>query len=401
MLRALAALPYHREVADVLERENPASFAALRPQGSGPGAGLDDALLRSTYRLEPESHAGAHAALARAGAALGVSATLELYAHAGDGQPNAELVFTPDRAIVLVSGGLLDLLDDDELCGVLGHELAHHVLWLTDDGRYLAASRLLDAVEQDARTPGEYLETARRFRLATELACDRGALIACDNLNAVVSGLLKVSTGLRTVDPQAYLRQAAEVSFATNRSAGRTHPETVLRAWALQRWHGTDPEAADQVDDVEEQVRSAIGSSHDLSALDLPGQDAILAITRELVREAMFLTALRTPDAVELAGRYGVAAAPGATPLSEIRSENYSRMPVETRRLWCAALLDLATAHEDGDHEALAAALAVANRKCFGADLLKVLAVELSLSDAQRHRISLRADELVRPPGGR
>ena len=43
-----------------------------------------------------------------------------------------------------------------------------------EGGRYLAAARLLDAAESDARTPSEYLETARRFRLATELYADRG-----------------------------------------------------------------------------------------------------------------------------------------------------------------------------------------------------------------------------------
>ena len=243
MLRELKPLPYHSAVTTILEGEHPKAFAALR---SGPigGDDLDQALLRSTYRLDPTSHPEAHAQLTRAAGALGVTVPVELYAGESADKPNAELVFVPDRAIVVLTGGLSDLLTGDELCAVMGHELSHHVLWSSDGGRHLVAARLLEASETDARTSGEHLETARRFRLATELYADRGALLATGTVEPAVGGLLKLATGMRQVDPAAYLRQAAEVDL-TSGSAGQTHPENVLRSWALQQWHDHGDEAED------------------------------------------------------------------------------------------------------------------------------------------------------------
>lgn len=75
----LRPLPYHVAVTAILERESPQAFAALGAAPAG-GAELDQALLRSTYRLDPESHPAAHAQLARAADALGVTVPVELYA---------------------------------------------------------------------------------------------------------------------------------------------------------------------------------------------------------------------------------------------------------------------------------------------------------------------------------
>ena len=267
-----APLPYHRDVAAILERENPVAFGSLRatvPQD------LDQLLLRQTYRVDPAGHADVHAAVQRAADALGVTVPVEIYVDESGQGANAALVYVPDRAVLVLTGGTLNLLDDDELCAVAGHELAHHLLWTADDGRYLATARLLDAAESDARTPSEYLETARRFRLATELYADRGGMQACGSLTTTVSGLVKLATGLTTVDSAAYLRQAAEVDYSVP-SAGTTHPETVLRAWALQEWAERGPGA-------DASVAAALGPQLDLGALDVLGQDRLAEITRSLV----------------------------------------------------------------------------------------------------------------------
>lgn len=389
----LTPLPYHRTVAGILERENPRSFATLLPGAATTTATeLHQSLLRSTYRLEPAAHPETHAGLQRAATALGLTVPLELYADEHPLQPNAELLFVPDRAIVLLSGALVDLLDDTELGAVLGHELAHHVLWTADGGRYLAASRLLDAADHDARTPSEYLESARRFRLATELYADRGALLASGSLEATVGGLLKVTTGMRQVDPHAYLRQAAEVDYTGSASAGQTHPETVLRAWALQRWH--DADGADD-DAVEAEVARAVGGDLDLATLDLPGQDALRDLTRELVRQALFLEPLRTPEVRELAERYGAAVAPTPSPLSEVSVADLAALPKDTRRYLCAVLADLATAVDDARQECLVAAVAVARRQGLGTELLALLTHELGLGDRARRAIATGADALA------
>ncbi len=272
----------------------------------------------------------------------------------------------------------------------MGHELAHHVLWTTESGRYLAATRLLDAAEHDGRTPSEYLETARRLRLATELYADRGALVASGLLDATISGLLKVSTGLREVDPEAYLRQAAEIRFAEAASTGRTHPETVLRAWALHRWV-----TGESLDAIEVEVAAAVGARCDLSTLDLVGQDELAGLTHELVRQAAFLEQLRTPAALALVEQYDVTPPPAASPLSEVRRESLSGLPQETRRYLCAVLADLATATDDDLSGCLAAVLALARRKDLADDLMDFLTSELELAERNRTRIGRDADLLA------
>ena len=155
----LRPLPYHHEVAAILEAEQPTAFAALTPDAAVPTpdatvptSDVHEALLRHAYRLDPAGHPVPHAAVARAAEALGVTVPIDLFAFEGTLGNNAELIFVSDRPVIALSGDTLNLLDADELCAVAGHELAHYRLWTVDGGRHLAASRLLDAAETDART---------------------------------------------------------------------------------------------------------------------------------------------------------------------------------------------------------------------------------------------------------
>lgn len=375
-------LPYHLAVAETLEREHPVSFAALRDGTTAERP--DQSLLRTTYRLEAGSHPAVHAAVDRAADALGVEVPVEVYADEGGSAANAELVFVPDRALVLLTGPTLDILDEAELCAVLAHELAHHALWTLDGGGFLAAARLLDVAESDARTPSEYLETARRYRLATELAADRAALLATEAIEPVVGGLLKVATGLRQVDPAAYLRQAAEVDMSVP-SAGRTHPETVLRAWALRLW-SEEPSTADQA------VAATFAPELDLDTLDLPGQDRLLRLTRDLVAAVVAAEAAPAPELLETAEQYGVSGVAYArTPASLLPSP----LPSETRRYLACVLADLATSDPDAGHDTLARTLVLARSAGLGADFTTLLGGDLGLTDTERQRVARRADALA------
>ncbi|GEL98252.1 M48 family metalloprotease [Cellulomonas terrae] len=370
-------LAYHRDVATTLERENPVAFRSLRP--TTPTAELEQVLLRQTYRVDPVGHAEVHAAVQRAADALGVVLPIEIYVDERGQGVDAELVFVPDRAVLILSGGLLNLLDPEELCAVAGHELAHHVLWTADDGRYLAASRLLDAAESDARTPSEYLETARRYRLATELVADRGGMLACGSLTTTVSGLVKVVTGLAKVDSAAYLRQAAEVDYSVP-SAGSTHPETVLRAWALQEWAERGPGA-------DAMVEASLGPQLDLAVLDVLGQDRLVEITRSLVWMLVADDAVRSEEALDLARRFGVVV--GGTP---VISDMPTTLATETRTYLAAVLLDFATADDEGGADDLGAVLALARRVGLGDDVLRMIGAELDLGDRAMSRVLASAD---------
>ncbi len=278
----LSVLGYHRAVLAAVHRQDEHAWAALR---GGPDGTLDDTLRRNAYRLDADSHPVVHRAGRRAAEALELTTEIEYFQL--NGAPNASYLHQAGPAIVLFQGALLDRLDEDELTAVIGHELAHRLLWESEDGAYLAVDRLLDAAAGDARTPSQYLETHRRWSLATELFADRGALTASGDLSTTIRALLKLETGLSSADPAAYLKQAEKVDLSSG-SRGTTHPEAVVRAWALQSWLAGD--------DVEALITGPL----DVDAPDL--LDA--AVLREVSRDFAALIAQAeelTTDAVAAA----------------------------------------------------------------------------------------------------
>ncbi|WP_432883697.1 M48 family metalloprotease [Kribbella sp. CA-245084] len=384
----LSVLGYHRAVLAVVRRQDERAWTALLgvPEGD-----LGDVLLRNAYRLEEDAHPVVHRAGRRAAEALGVSAEVEYFQVSGE--PNAAYIHQV-RPVILFQGPLLDRLDEDELTAVIGHELAHRLLWEAEDGGYLAVDRLLDAAAGDARTPSQYLETHRRWSLATELFADRGALTACGDLSTTIRALLKLETGLSTADPAAYLRQAQSLDLRSG-SRGTTHPEAVGRAWALKNW--VDGEY------VEELVTGPL----DVDAPDL--LDAV--VLRELSRDFAVVIAqtegLRT-DAVATAaaGFTGDPGGPGESggtvrfdePLT-VRPVDGAPMPrprplaAATKRYLCYLLLDLATADPDVGDAGLVASLALARRSGLPG-YVDVADDELGWSDKQRARF-VQASEVV------
>ncbi|WP_371405679.1 M48 family metalloprotease [Kribbella sp. NBC_00662] len=381
----LSVLGYHRAVLAFVRRVDERAWTALH---GGPEGDVGDVLLRNAYRLEEDAHPVVHRAGRRAAEALGVAEEVEYFQVSGE--PNAAYIHQA-KPVILFQGPLLDRLDEDELTAVIGHELAHRLLWEAEDGGYLAVDRLLDAAAGDARTPSQYLETHRRWSLATELFADRGALTACGDLQTTIRALLKLETGLSTADPAAYLRQAESLDLRSG-SRGTTHPEAVGRAWALKNW--VDGEY------VEEFVTGPL----DVDAPDL--LDA--ALLRELSRDFAGLIAqtegLRT-DAVATAaaGFVDAPAEPGGTvrfdePLT-VRPVDGAPMPrprplaAATTRYLCYLLLDLATADPDAGDAGLIGSLALARRSGLPG-YVDVADDELGWSDKQRARF-VQASEVV------
>jgi peptidase M48-like protein len=387
-------LAYHRSVLAHVRGTDPRAWQALTPGDATSDPAVSAELLRDTYRLDPQSHPDAHQAAGRAARALGLGAPVELFQGQGAATPNATLLHQPDRAVIVFSGPLLDLLDADELTAVCGHELAHRLLWTADSGAYLAADRLLDAAASDGRTPHLYLETARRWALACELYADRGALVACGDLPTAVRALLKVSTGLSTVDPDAYLRQAAELDLSTG-SRAASHPEGVLRAWALRAW----------LDHAE--VETVITGPLDVDAPDLLDARTLRMLAGQLAAHAVTEPALRT-DAVlaHAAGFFDppsdVPAPSGPFPRADQpwRPRPVDGAPVpaarelaaSTRSFLCYLLLDLATVDPDTGDGGMVAMMALARRAGLGAAYDELADDELGWTDSRRAELALAAD---------
>jgi len=243
-------------------------------------------LLRETYRLDVEAHPEVHADCAAVLAKLEIDAPVTLY-QAADGSMNAALCYVPGEIHLMFHGPVLEKLTREERIALLGHELAHYRLWSIENGAYYIAATILDHALAYPGAAPSHVETARLYRLHTELYADRGGAVAADAAGPAISTLVKTMTGLTAVDPQAYLRQAAEAESDARASQGETHPEIFLRAQALDRWWRGDS-------DVEAWIEKRIRGPLSLEALDLPRQDEATAITRG------FLTRLAAHPAADV-----------------------------------------------------------------------------------------------------
>lgn len=284
---ALEPLGYHRLIVEHLRDNEPeiwrwGSSQTVRDEQVGE---MRAYLLRETYRLDAEAHPDVHADCAAVLARLEIAAPVTLY-QAMDGTMNASLCYVPGEIHLMFHGPVLEKLSREERVALLGHELAHYKLWSIDDGAYYTATTILDHALAYPGAAPSHIETARLFRLHTELYADRGGAVAAQAAGPAIATLVKTMTGLTTIDTQAYLRQAAEAETDAGASRGDTHPEIFLRAQALDRWWRGETE-------VEAWIEKRIRGPLSLAALDLPRQHEATAITRG------FLTRLATHPAAD------------------------------------------------------------------------------------------------------
>ncbi len=89
-----------------------------------------------------------------------------------------------------------------------------------------------------------------------------------------VSTLVKVQTGMGSVDAAAYLRQAVEIETSeAGASAAHSHPETFIRARALALWW-------EGAADLDPWIETRLHGPLALETLDLPGQVQLQSLTR-------------------------------------------------------------------------------------------------------------------------
>ncbi|MGN6693262.1 MAG: M48 family metalloprotease [Aquihabitans sp.] len=369
----LVPLPYQGELVEHLREVEPELWAWMSTSGRlrQDSEELRTELLRQTYRLDEQSAPVVAAAASSAATALRLEVPVSVFQAEGDLAPNAALVYVPDQAIVVLSGPIADALEPLELTALFGHELAHHRLWSDGDGSLLVLDRLLDLMVADGASAAVE-ESARRSSLATELFADRGALLACGDLQVAVATLVKVATGLRSVAPDAFLAQVDEVLGGDpGRSTGTTHPETFLRAAALRDWaEGLDAGSG---------ALALLHGPLELEQLDLIDQRLLRDLTRTAIAGLLAVDWMGTDAVLGAAkGFFPDASWNGAT---EAGLGSRTLAP-STRRYLAYVLLDLATADPDLDLRPLVEALRVADGVGVRAELDQAIDDELSLTVA-------------------
>mmetsp|Transcript_22154 Transcript_22154/g.87889 ORF Transcript_22154/g.87889 Transcript_22154/m.87889 type:complete len:405 (-) Transcript_22154:220-1434(-) len=189
-----------------------------------------------------------HALCEEACAILGVpeASRPELFVRS-DPRPNAYTLAVDGAApFVVVTSSLVDLLTPDELRAVIGHELGHlrceHSLWIL-----LAQIAASGVARLPVLGPGVD-RVVRRWRRAAEYSCDRAALVVAQDEQVVINALLKLVSGVKAPNADAFLQQARDYDAALKSStpliraafqtqlATMTHPLPLDRAVQLDKW---------------------------------------------------------------------------------------------------------------------------------------------------------------------
>ena len=280
---SLLPLPYQCRVRDFVRGAEPAlwSWFASDAFADEYVDAVRLELLKSTYRMAPDAHPALYHAANQALGPLGLELPVAFYQAQQTEHMNAGLCFLPGEAHVVLQGPILATLNEVELTALVAHELAHYKLWTIEDGTHRTAMNLVEALAQHPAAQPSHVNTAQRLRRYTELYADRAALLATQDPSAVISCLVKIQTGLREVDPRAYLAQAEEaLRRGAGAAKGDTHPEAFIRARALGLWHERRAAADTEIAALIEEVKA-------LDDLDLLDQVEATALTRRVLESLL------------------------------------------------------------------------------------------------------------------
>lgn len=203
--------------------------------------------LTSAIRVGPRQFRSLHLMKQDAAAVLDMPEVPELYVR-NHGEANAFCIGM-DRPFIVISTDLLDLMDEDELRFVVGHELGHA---LSGHSLYLTVARIISSVGlRSFPVAGLALEASeaglREWARKSELSCDRAGLLVSQDFSAAVRALMKLAGGSRfhEMNVEDFLEQGAEYELDAVGVRSRfykyllpsgTHPFLVLRAAELERW---------------------------------------------------------------------------------------------------------------------------------------------------------------------
>jgi Zn-dependent protease with chaperone function len=159
-----------------------------------------------------------------------------------------------DQPFLVITTGMINLYDPEELRWVIGHELGHvlsghavyrtMLLWLIGLASRIAWTPISLGIQAIVWGLEEW------FR-KSELSCDRAGLLAGQDLDAARRGLMKLAGGaqLSELNPDAFREQAHEYDAVPDmrdsilkilQLQGNTHPFAVVRFAELDYWatHG-------------------------------------------------------------------------------------------------------------------------------------------------------------------
>lgn len=205
--------------------------------------------LASAIRVDDRQFPVLHRLLGEVAATLDAASQPEVYVAASPA-PNA-ITIGMDRPLIIVSSGLVDLLDEEELRFVLGHEMGHvmsgHAVYQTLLQRLIHLSGVLTTIPLGGLGFRAILAGLMEWSRKSELSADRAGLLATQDPAAAFRVHMKLASGghLEHLDTTSFFAQAAEYEASgTLRDSvlklllveAQSHPFAVVRAGELRRW---------------------------------------------------------------------------------------------------------------------------------------------------------------------
>lgn len=388
----LEPLPYHVQLRDFLKSEESDiwNWFASNQVRADQADSVRFELLKSTYRVDRDSQPDWYALAEQAAERLKLDVPITIYQAQNPQGLNASLAYLPGEAHIVLAGPVGEKLQADELLSIFAHELSHLLLWQNWDGEFLIVDQILAALTNDRHAEPPHFASARLFDLYKEVFCDRGALFAAQDPHVVVAALVKVVTGLESVNAHSYIKQAEEIFARPSQpSQSLTHPEAFIRARSVQLWH-------DQANDTEAQISAMLEGPLVLDELDLLGQVRVSQLTRRLLTVLLARPWLQTEAMLGHARLFFEDfTPPRAGHVDEALTADLRSGDQSLIDYYCYLLLDFVTADRDLEESPLAAALLLAESLQFKPRLLELVRKELKLRKTQLDKIDKQKEELI------
>jgi len=156
-----------------------------------------------------------------------------------------------DKPFIVITTGLIDLMDEEETRFVIGHELGHvlsgHSVYRTMLFHLVALAARLALVPIAWIGLKAVIWGLEEWFRKSELSCDRAGLLAGQDVPAARRALMKMAGGpqLAELSADAFLEQAREYDAVPDvreglikllQMEGTTHPFAVVRFAELDRW---------------------------------------------------------------------------------------------------------------------------------------------------------------------
>jgi Zn-dependent protease with chaperone function len=213
------------------------------------------------------------------------------------------------QPFIVLTTGLLDLMEHEELRVVIGHELGHvlsgHAVYQTMLGHLLRVAGNFGWLPVGGWSLRALIAALYEWSRKSELSGDRAGLLVSQDPHASIRVMMKIAggAGLAQMDTVAFMEQAAEYESTGDARDSlaklmnvelQTHPFSVMRAGQIRSWvdHGEykailsgkyplrvdDPQAS-----VTDQVKAAARSYRDnLTTSKDPLTQKVVGATRNL-----------------------------------------------------------------------------------------------------------------------